>query len=465
MADPETTQLKGRAAGGTEYSWCKAVPGGTGITALAILLSKAPDFSLLQAALHKLQNAYPILRSKLHFDPKTNAFSFFTTQNPYLQLETFDLSSTSGILQTLPNPETDSVSPFHRIFEHQLNLNTWHNPDPSSNTETDLFFASVYTLSNDEWVVTLRLHTAACDRTSAVALLRKLLALMGGGREKELEKETELSLGIEDMIPSGKANKPFWARGVNMLGYSLNSFRLANLNFIDANSPRSSEVVRLHLPADHTALITAACESREIKLCGALAAAALIAAHASNHLPDGRWAKYGVVTLIDCRSILDPVLPSDHIGFYHSAILNTHDVNGSETLWELARRTYGSYANDKNYNKHFSDMADLNFLMCRAIENPGLTPSGSLRTSLVSVFEDCVMDESNQLYQEMGVKDYVGCGSAHGVGPSIALFHTIRDGQLDCACVYPSPLHSREQMLELVDAMKRVLVDGCATGE
>lgn len=57
-----------------------------------------------------------------------------------------------------------------------------------------------------------------------------------------------------------------------------------------------------------------ACESREIKLCGALAAAALIAAHASNHLPDGRWAKYGVVTLIDCRSILDPVLPSDHIG-------------------------------------------------------------------------------------------------------------------------------------------------------
>lgn len=266
MADPETTQLKGRAAGGTEYSWCKAVPGGTGITALAILLSKAPDFSLLQAALHKLQNAYPILRSKLHFDPKTNTFSFFTTQNPYLQLETFDLSSTSGILQTLPNPETDSVSPFHRIFEHQLNLNTWHNPDPSSNTETDLFFASVYTLSNDEWVVTLRLHTAACDRTSAVALLRKLLALMGGGREKESEKETELSLGIEDMIPSGKANKPFWARGVNMLGYSLNSFRLANLNFIDANSPRSSEVVRLHLPADHTALITAVSQLQRISI-------------------------------------------------------------------------------------------------------------------------------------------------------------------------------------------------------
>lgn len=266
MADSQTTQLKGRAAGGTEHSWCKAVPGGTGITALAILLSKCPDFDLLQTALHKLQNAYPILRSKLHFDQTTNTFSFLTCQNPYIQLQTFDLSSTSTILQSLP----DSVSPFHLIFEHQLNLNTWQNPDPSSDADADadLFFASVYTLSNDEWVITLRLHTAVCDRTSAVALLRKLLELSGGGREEELGKEEELSLGIEDMIPSGKANKPFWARGVNMLGYSLNSFRLTNLNFVDANSPRSSEMVRLHLPADHTAQIIAVSELHLISILG-----------------------------------------------------------------------------------------------------------------------------------------------------------------------------------------------------
>jgi hypothetical protein len=48
----------------------------------------------------------------------------------------------------------------------------------------------------------------------------------------------------------------------------------------------------------------------------------------------------------------------------------------------------------------------------------------------------------------------------HGVGPSIAIFDTIRDGLLDCVCVYPAPLHSREQMQELVDTMKAVLVDG-----
>ena len=104
-----------------------------------------------------------------------------------------------------------------------------------------------------------RLHTSACDRAAAVALLRELLELMGGGRAnmEEIgkgneEKGVELSLGIEDLIPSGKANKPFWVRGVDMLGYSLNSFRLANLNFVDANSARRSQVVRLQMNPDET---------------------------------------------------------------------------------------------------------------------------------------------------------------------------------------------------------------------
>ncbi|GMY25262.1 hypothetical protein FCV25MIE_20504 [Fagus crenata] len=169
--------------------------------------------------------------------------------------------------------------------------------------------------------------------------------------------------------------------------------------------------------------------------------------------------KYGVVTLTDCRSILDSPLSSHHFGFYHLAILNTHLIKGGEKLWELAQKTYMAFANSKNSNKHFSDMADLNFLMCKTIENPGLIASSSLRTSFMSVFEDPVIDQSNDMQQEVGLEDYMGCASVHGVGPSIAIFDTIRDGKLDCVCVYPAPLHSREQMQELVDNMKAVLVD------
>lgn len=140
--------------------------------------------------------------------------------------------------------------------------------------------------------------------------------------------------------------------------------------------------------------------------------------------------------------------------------MNTHDISAEEQLWELANRCYTSFANAKKSNKHFSDMSDLNFLMCKAIENPTLTPSSSMRTALVSVFEDPIEDLS-KIHQQLGIEDYVGCASAHGVGPSIAIFDTIRNGGLDCTCVYPSPLHSREQMQGLIDDMRRILVDAC----
>ncbi|XP_015898620.3 uncharacterized protein LOC107432075 [Ziziphus jujuba] len=464
--NPQTDEPKARPLGGTEYSWSRAVPGGTGITVLSILLTKPLDILHLQNALRNFQISHPILNSKLHFNPTTNSFSFLTQPTPNLQIQSFDLPSTDQILRDLLNPNSDSVTPFHLILEHELNQNSWQNPDHPSYADTDVFFASLYAVSDTQWALILRLHTSVCDRTAAVALLRGLLVKLAGRREEGgtdwgLKGTEKVSLGIENLIPHGKASKPLWARGVDMLGYSLNSFRLANLEFLDPNSPRHSQVVRLLMNEEDTQKLLDGCKLREIKLSSALAAAGLIAVYCSKKLDDHHWEKYAVVTLTDCRSILDPPLSGQHLGFYHSAILNTHDVNGRETLWELAKRCYMSFANAKNSNKHFTDMADVNFLMCKAIENPGLTRSSSLRTALISVFEDPVMDKSSEMYQQLGLEDYVGCSSVHGVGPSIAMFDTIRDGQLDCACVYPSPLHSREQMQELIDHMKKILIDAC----
>lgn len=463
-APPSDSQT--RPAGNTENSWCKAVPGGTGITVLALLLSKSPNILLLQNALHKLQNSNPILKSQLHYSQTTNSYSYTIPSTSHLQIQPFDLSSTAEILRNLKTSDVTSFSDFHLIFEHEINMNSWisHNSTfPSSDSNTDIFFASTYQLNDEKSVVVLRIHASVCDRAAALALLRKLLELMseknGEGAELELLKKMEVGLGIEEYIPAGKASKPFWARGIDMVGYGLNSFRFSNLKFMDSETTRGSQVVKLKLNKEDTDRILDGCKTRGIKLCGLLAAAGLIAAHSSKGLNENQWEKYAIVTLINCRSILDPVLSPDFPGFYHSAILNTHDVKGGDDLWELAKRTYTSFINAKNNNKHFSDMGDLNFLMCRAIDNPSLTPSSSLRTSLISVFEDPVIDTTSTVHQEIGLEDFIGCASAHGVGPSIAIFDTIRDGQLDCACVYPFPLHTREQMQELIGEMKRILVD------
>ncbi|OIW12177.1 hypothetical protein TanjilG_28585 [Lupinus angustifolius] len=456
-----------RPVGGTEFSWCKAVPGGTGVTVLGLLLSKPPPISIIQNTLHNLQNSHPILRSKIHLDASTNTFHFVTPSNPRIQIEPFDLQSTAQIIDTESNGHDhgdnhthNHTNPFQILVEHEMNRNAWRD---IGNADSDVIYASAYEISNERFAVFIRIHTAACDRAAAVALLREMMRrVSGGGDGGRGEKEEEMNLAIEEMIPMEKRNKPFWARGLDMLGYSLNALRLGNLGFVDTESQRSSKVVRMQLNAQETMSLISGCKSRGIKLCAALAAAGMIASWTSKHLPEYQKEKYAVVTLIDCRSTLDPVLPNNHLGFYHSAIMNTHDVC-EEPLWELAERCYTSFINSMNYNKHYSDMADLNYLMCKAIENPGLTPSSSLRTALISVFEDTVIDDSeqNEMHKELGLEDIVGCASAHGIGPSLAVFDTIRDGKLDCAFVYPSPLHSREQIQELVDHMKRILVDGC----
>ncbi|XP_076887744.1 uncharacterized protein LOC143537979 [Bidens hawaiensis] len=447
MSGESPADIATRPVGGTEYSWCRAVPGGTGVTVSALLLSKPPNLTQLQSHVIKIQSFHPILRSKLRFDPATNQFSFFTTSDP-------------------PAPlieASDGIQSFELVIEHEMITNPWVNMNTNLNlnqvTEADVMFVTVYTLPEEKWAVVLRLHTAVCDRAAARFLVRELIWLISGAGEIESVKEEGMGFAIEDCIPAGKANKPFWARGADMIGYSVNAFRFSNLEFKEVGFPNSTQLVRLKIGLEDTNRILSVCKSKGVKLFGVLAAAGFIAARVSKNLPDEQWEKYSVATLIDCRSALDPVLNDHNIGFYHSAVLNSHDIKGGEDLWDLAHKIYTSFTTAKDKNKHFTDMVDLNFLMCKAIENPGLTPSSTLRTSLISVFEEPINENANEFYKEAGLLDHVGCASVHGVSPSLAIFDSIRDGELDCACVYPSPTHSREQMQDFVDHMKKIIVE------
>ncbi|CAL1370789.1 unnamed protein product [Linum trigynum] len=81
-----------------------------------------------------------------------------------------------------------------------MNKNPWIT---KPNVGTDLFFASSYALSKTRWLLALQLHTRACDRSSAVALLAELLELVGGGRDdgggkQEEEMDVGLRLGINE---------------------------------------------------------------------------------------------------------------------------------------------------------------------------------------------------------------------------------------------------------------------------
>jgi hypothetical protein len=133
-----------------------------------------------------------------------------------------------------------------------MNRDTWRDTN-----DVDVMYATTYAIDEKRFALFLRLHTSVCDRAAAVALLNELLRLVagrGGGDDGGEVKGSgdKVNLAIEDLIPEGKKNKPFWARGFDVLGYSLNAFRFSNLSFVNADPPRSSRMVRLQLNADET---------------------------------------------------------------------------------------------------------------------------------------------------------------------------------------------------------------------
>jgi len=253
-----TVETKGRNVGGTECSWCKAIRGGTGIAVLSLLIAKPIDISRFQTSLHKLQNSHPILRSKLHTSSSSSStdttFSFLTSHTPFIKIESHNINVTSNILAKNKNNTVSvsvSISPLQQIMEHELNRNTWQD---RTGIDSDMFVASIYAMPDEKtWVVVMRLHVAACDRTTAVSLLRELLVLMKDEKKEEnVVVEDVVSLAIEDLVPGRKGKKHIWARGLDVLSYSVNSFRFTNLKFNDTKNARFSQVVRMQLNQNDT---------------------------------------------------------------------------------------------------------------------------------------------------------------------------------------------------------------------
>ncbi|MCO5614361.1 hypothetical protein L7F22_068640 [Adiantum nelumboides] len=483
-----------RMVGGTEYSWCKAVSGGTGTTVLAAMFqSDTVSASLLQDALDLLQVAHPRLRSRLLWIHGRPALSVSSTPVATLQvLQAREvISQELGMLDTANSDgkiddNNDDEGAWLKLVERELNINTqWkeqsHSLEPQPMMALTLYIgiqsAGECDSGSSHSLLVLRLHTAICDRASAATILTELMHILSKLRSNDTpvlkddmrtigekhEEDSAMSLvAIEDAIPKGHAHKPFWAHGIDILGYSLGSRRHSMLPFENVEqSERHSEIICKKLGTEDTQKLLKECKAQRTSRLGVLTAAVLKATAILKEL-GAQSERHAVVTLLDCRHRLEPAMPKSTVGFYHSAVLNTHIVQGEEVqFWELARQCSEAVETAVKRRKHFTDMGDVGLLMCQAIQMPQLTPWGSLRTSTLVVFEEAVEDDdaAADMKRSVGLIDYVGCSSVHGVGPSIAIFDTIRQGALHCTCVYPCPLHSRTQINQLLDTMVSILVN------
>eukprot|EP00897_Mesotaenium_endlicherianum_P000212 jgi/Mesen1/10191/ME000076S09695 len=372
-----------------------------------------------------------------------------------------------------------------KVVEWEMNMPLREPSEESlepSQAPLDLLKVRLYRMPHGRSLVILRAHTCACDRVSAGAVTGDLLAALDlevndgegsvddapGGvssaeeNDKVAEEASKKEFDqikyptVEEAIPKGQANKPFWAHGVDVIGYGLSSRRHACLKFEKPEAPRRSALIRSGLSKADTDALLAVCEKERTNLYGALSAALLKAAAASKQL-GSRQEAMAITTLLDCRPLLAPPLPSDAVGFYHSALLNTHQVSEHAPFWDLARRCSGALDNALKHRKHFTDMGDLNMLMTQAMQHPHLTPAASLRTSMLVAFRDILFERMQAYSEKLGIEDYVGCSSIHGVGPCLAIFDSVREDGLHLANVYVAPLHSRAQMKAVVADMMLIL--------
>uniref|UniRef100_A0ACD5VT70 Uncharacterized protein n=1 Tax=Avena sativa TaxID=4498 RepID=A0ACD5VT70_AVESA len=271
--DPEkehagATAWRARAVGGTEYSWCRAVPGGTGTTLLALRLSPRAGAAAAEAAVRSLQSAHPVLHAHLRAASTSSpTLAFPPPPAPQLSLA--------------PQP---SALDFDSLLERELNLNPWAAAEEGPDG-VPVLFAALYDLSAPAGGAALfvRIHTAACDRAASAALLRELLAHLGGAGAGDTEAAA-VEAGLESRIPQRDAWKPFWARGVDMVGYSINGLRTSTLPFVETGTARSTQMVRLGFGREDTTRLLDACKENGVKLCSAMAAATLLAARQSKKL-------------------------------------------------------------------------------------------------------------------------------------------------------------------------------------
>lgn len=82
-----------------------------------------------------------------------------------------------------------------------------------------------------------------------------LAQLAGDGAAAAAASEPEdaaVRASLEERIPQRDSWKPFWARGLDMVGYSINGLRTSTLPFEVTGTERSTQMLRLGFDRDET---------------------------------------------------------------------------------------------------------------------------------------------------------------------------------------------------------------------
>lgn len=284
-------QTATRRLGKTEANWVAVVKTGTGISISSILFDRCIPAADLDFALQELLAKNPRLRSKITYAEADKKQQCFETPDEVSITVPVIPSRFDSLLQSnggAEDSEGEIREPWHLITEEELNT-----PFPTD-CPFPVFECKLYILSDSNCLVILRLHSAAADIASTGIIVKQIVESLhkrsfgttdaavadnGIDQAEVISKKMQDSATvgqkvadpkllattggklnyhlpcIESVVPPGEGKKPFWAHGMDVVGYGLGSRRYSYLPFQDTVSPRSSKLIRAALTAEGTNLL------------------------------------------------------------------------------------------------------------------------------------------------------------------------------------------------------------------
>lgn len=230
-------QTADRKLGKTESNWVAAVESGTGTTVTSILFERRVPVAEVEEALGDLVRVHPRLRSVIV--QEGSEYFFRTAPEAHGSVCEVDRRF----------DEDNAKELWHSITESELNA-----PFPTE-FPLPVFAPKLYLLPESQSLLVLRLHAAAADMASTATIVKHIVSSLRRSEGRVPHDGEAVLPSVEDAIPPGQANKPFWAHGVDVVGYGLVSRRHAYLPFDDTDGVRTSNLLRGSLTVNATTLL------------------------------------------------------------------------------------------------------------------------------------------------------------------------------------------------------------------
>jgi hypothetical protein len=317
----------------------------------------------------------------------------------------------------------------------------------------------------------IRVHSGACDRHSCFVIAKHVVSALNAvveGREPEFPDgpgRHELLSSMEDMIPKGKADKGFFSKGLDALGYALDSKKYSLLPFSPEFTKMSikagymSDVLIYRLGKEGTGAFFSACERENTSHSAALASAYLQTAANIKEMKEKKLNQFCFTGILDCRPHFEPPLPETVLGNYSAGTIQGTRVKDDISFWDMARSISSKTEKEISKHKHFSELSVVAMLAAQLIKHPSLAPSSSKRSGLFTTYFGEPADLQWKNVESLNVAGSLGpLSSMHAVGPCFCAGECMIEGpELYISFTFATPVYSRDQMHSFATSILELL--------